>query len=261
MSTRFSAASRRGRRRAPVRPACRGAGIQRSDQADAARLDRPAHHHADHGRGAEEGRLQRRICAGRLSRPVRRAEDRRPARRHGDLGDDRPEAMDEAVATGNVENLGETGMQAKEEWWYPELHEGEVPRPAELGGAEGDCARGVLDRRDRAEGPLSRRTGDLGRLRRGARRGARASPSRWCMPAPTRRSSPSWNRAYQRQAPIMLWIYAPHWAPAKYKGEWVEFPPYEQGLLRAIRPGAPTPTPRTIAASRAGRSGRSAGPA
>ena len=33
--------------------------------------------------------------------------------------------------------------------------------------------------------------------------------------------------AYQRQAPIMLWIYSPHWAPAKYKGEWVEFPEYE----------------------------------
>ena len=32
--------------------------------------------------------------------------------------------------------------------------------------------------------------------------------------------------AYQRQAPILLWIYAPHWAPAKYKGEWVEFPEY-----------------------------------
>ena len=25
----------------------------------------------------------------------------------------------------------------------------------------------------------------------------------------------------------MLWIYAPHWAPIKYKGEWVEFPKYE----------------------------------
>jgi glycine betaine/proline transport system substrate-binding protein len=23
-----------------------------------------------------------------------------------------------------------------------------------------------------------------------------------------------------------LWIYAPHWATAKYKGEWVEFPEY-----------------------------------
>ena len=30
--------------------------------------------------------------------------------------------------------------------------------------------------------------------------------------------------AYQRQAPIMLWVYSPHWAPAKYEGEWVEFP-------------------------------------
>jgi hypothetical protein len=29
------------------------------------------------------------------------------------------EAMDAAVATGNVEVLGPTGMQAKEEWWYP----------------------------------------------------------------------------------------------------------------------------------------------
>ena len=24
----------------------------------------------------------------------------------------------------------------------------------------------------------------------------------------------------------MLWIYSPHWAPAKFEGEWVEFPPY-----------------------------------
>jgi glycine betaine/proline transport system substrate-binding protein len=32
--------------------------------------------------------------------------------------------------------------------------------------------------------------------------------------------------AYQRKAAIMLWIYSPHWAPAKYKGEWVEFPEY-----------------------------------
>ena len=29
------------------------------------------------------------------------------------------EAMDEATGTGDVVNLGETGMQAIEEWWYP----------------------------------------------------------------------------------------------------------------------------------------------
>jgi glycine betaine/proline transport system substrate-binding protein len=33
--------------------------------------------------------------------------------------------------------------------------------------------------------------------------------------------------AYQRKAPILLWIYSPHWAPAKYEGEWVEFPKFE----------------------------------
>ena len=32
--------------------------------------------------------------------------------------------------------------------------------------------------------------------------------------------------AYQRQDPIVLWVYAPHWAPAKYDGKFVEFPAY-----------------------------------
>ena len=45
------------------------------------------------------------------------------------------------------------------------LHEGEVPRPAQLGSAEGsEMRRGLLDARNRAERPLSRRPGDLGRL-------------------------------------------------------------------------------------------------
>ena len=32
--------------------------------------------------------------------------------------------------------------------------------------------------------------------------------------------------AYQRKAPVLLWVYAPHWAVAKFDGEWVEFPEY-----------------------------------
>ena len=50
----------------------------------------------------------------------------------------------------------------------------------------------------------------------------------------------------------MLWIYSPHWAPAKFEGEWVEFPESTSRLLRRIRHGASTPTRRTIAASRIG---------
>ena len=37
------------------------------------------------------------------------------------------DAMDEATATGKVENLGETGMMAIEEWWYPEYMKEKCP--------------------------------------------------------------------------------------------------------------------------------------
>ncbi len=37
------------------------------------------------------------------------------------------EALDAAVATGKVENFGETGMQAKEEWWFPEYMKEKCP--------------------------------------------------------------------------------------------------------------------------------------
>ena len=34
--------------------------------------------------------------------------------------------------------------------------------------------------------------------------------------------------AYERKAPILAWVYTPHWAPIKYKGEWVNFPRYTE---------------------------------
>ena len=84
------------------------------------------------------------------------------------------EALKAAVATGNVENIGETGMQAKEEWWFPEYMKEKCPGLPDWQALQGrGLRRGLLDARDRAEGPLPLRPGDLGRLRRGARRGAR----------------------------------------------------------------------------------------
>ena len=56
------------------------------------------------------------------------------------------------------------------------------------------------------------------------------------------RCSPNSNSAYQRKAPIMLWVYSPHWAPAKYKGEWVEFPEYTERMLHRSEHGAAIPT-------------------
>jgi glycine betaine/proline transport system substrate-binding protein len=76
------------------------------------------------------------------------------------------DAMDEATATGNVENLGETGMQAIEEWWYPSYMKEKCPGLPNWGSAQGrKMRRGVLNRRNCAEGAVSGRSGDLGWLR------------------------------------------------------------------------------------------------
>ena len=69
----------------------------------------------------------------------------RPPRRHGDVGDDRQAGHGrESLKTGKTVDLGETGLFAIEEWWYPLLHEGEVPRLAGLEGAQ-RLRGGVLD--------------------------------------------------------------------------------------------------------------------
>ena len=79
------------------------------------------------GEASEEAGLQRRIRAGRLPCPVRRARDRRPDVAMEIWATTGKEAMDAATATGKVENLGETGMQAKEEWWFPEYMKEKCP--------------------------------------------------------------------------------------------------------------------------------------
>ena len=84
------------------------------------------------------------------------------------------EAMDEATATGQVVNLGETGMQAIEEWWYPLLHD-RSGAPASPTGRP--CSNPPAPRP--SPRPRPRRTAatsaarHLGRLRRGAHRRTR----------------------------------------------------------------------------------------
>ena len=85
------------------------------------------------------------------------------------------EAMDEATATGQVVNLGETGMQAIEEWWYPLYMKEACPGlPDWQALLEPACAEAFATPETAAGRPLPRRPGHLGRLRRGAHRGARA---------------------------------------------------------------------------------------
>lgn len=134
------------------------------------------------------------------------------------------EAMDEAFATGNVVNLGETGLNAIEEWWFPAYMKEDCPGLPNWEALK-DCA----------EAFATPETAPMGRYLGG--------PVTWggfdeervealeldfeVVHAGTDAALfAELESAYQRRAPIMLWIYAPHWAPAKYEGEFVEFPPY-----------------------------------
>ena len=169
------------------------------------------------------------------------------------------EAMDAAIATGKVVNLGETGMQAKEEWWYPIYMKETVPGPAGLEGAEGPPAPRPSRTAETAPkgrylgGPVTWGGFDEERVE------ALDLPFEVIHAGTDAALFAELESAYQRKAPILLWIYAPHWAPAKYEGEWVEFPAYDGRLLHRPGLGHATRTPPTTAASRPARSGRSAG--
>ncbi len=134
------------------------------------------------------------------------------------------EAMDEATKTGKVENLGETGMLAIEEWWYPEYMKEKCPGLPDWK-ALNKCAEAFSTPETAPKGrylggPVTwggfddERVEALGLDFEVVHAGTDAA------------LFAELESAYQRKAPILLWIYAPHWAPAKYKGEWVAFPKY-----------------------------------
>ncbi|MEZ5931896.1 MAG: ABC transporter substrate-binding protein [Alphaproteobacteria bacterium] len=136
------------------------------------------------------------------------------------------DAMDEATATGDVENLGETGMQAIEEWWYPIYMKEQCPGLPNW--------EALLDEAC-AEAFSTAETAPYGRYLGGPvtwggyddeRVAALELPFEVVHAGTDAALFAELESAYQRQAPIILWVYAPHWAPAKYQGEWVEFPPY-----------------------------------
>ncbi|WP_374627571.1 ABC transporter substrate-binding protein [Devosia sp.] len=136
------------------------------------------------------------------------------------------EALDAAVATGKVENLGETGMQAKEEWWYPTYMKEKCPGlPNWEALLDPACAEAFSTAETAPNGrylggPVTWGGFDEERV------SALGLPFEVVHAGTDAALFAELESAYQRQAPIMLWIYAPHWAVAKYEGEWVEFPQY-----------------------------------
>lgn len=134
------------------------------------------------------------------------------------------EALDEAVATGNIVNMGETGMVAIEEWWYPAYMEERCP-----GLPDWEALNACAQEFATAEtAPLGRYLG--GPVTWGGFDEERVEALELDFEVVHAGTDAALfaelEAAYQRQDPIVLWVYAPHWAPAKYEGRFVEFPPY-----------------------------------
>jgi glycine betaine/proline transport system substrate-binding protein len=134
------------------------------------------------------------------------------------------DAMDEATGTGMVENLGETGMQAIEEWWYPLYMKEKCPGLPNWE-ALNDCAEAFSIPETAPKGRYL-----SGPVTWGGYDDERAEALELDYEVVHAGTDAALfaelESAYQRQAPILLWIYTPHWATAKYQGEWVEFPKY-----------------------------------
>lgn len=134
------------------------------------------------------------------------------------------DAMDEATATGKVVNLGETGMQAIEEWWYPSYMKERCPGLPNWE-ALNDCAEAFSTPET---APNGRYLG--GPVTWGGFDDERAEALELDYEVVHAGTDAALfaelESAYQRKAPVLLWVYAPHWAPIKFEGEWVEFPPY-----------------------------------
>ncbi|SES37371.1 glycine betaine/proline transport system substrate-binding protein [Tranquillimonas rosea] len=134
------------------------------------------------------------------------------------------DALEAAVETGNVVALGETGMEAIEEWWYPTYVKEECPGLPDWE-ALNECAEMFASPMTSPNGrylggPVTwggfdeERVEALGLDFDVVHAGTDAA-----LMAEVR-------SAIQREEPIIAWVYAPHWAPIQYDGEWVEFPEY-----------------------------------
>lgn len=135
------------------------------------------------------------------------------------------DAMDKATASGKVVNLGETGMQAIEEWWYPSYMKEVCPGLPDWK-ALNKCAEkfSVPETAPKGRylgGPVTWGGFDEERIE------ALGLDFEVVHAGTDAALFAELESAYQRKAPILLWVYAPHWAPVKFEGEWVKFPTYE----------------------------------
>lgn len=124
---------------------------------------------------------------------------------------------------GRVTLVGDTGMMGKDRWWYPDYVKEMCPGLPDYR-ALNDCAKlfatpetgekgRFLSYPDDWGGFDEERIANLGLNYEVIHTGSEAA-----LLAEVK-------AAVQRKAPILTWLYEPHWAPTVFKGEYVQLPP------------------------------------
>ncbi|MEM8623705.1 MAG: ABC transporter substrate-binding protein [Pseudomonadota bacterium] len=130
-----------------------------------------------------------------------------------------------SLATGKVLDMGETGLQGKEDWWYPIYMKDQCPGLPNWEALK-DCGE-LFSTADTAPkgryvgGPVTWGGFDEERIE------ALELPFEVIHPGTDAAMFAELKAAYEREAPIIMWVWIPHWAPSLYDGEFVEFPKYE----------------------------------
>ncbi|MDQ0313774.1 ABC transporter substrate-binding protein [Amorphus orientalis] len=135
------------------------------------------------------------------------------------------DALEESLKTGDTVDLGETGMEAKEEWWFPAYVKEDCPGLPDWE-ALNDCAELFASPETSPKGrylggPVTWGGHDEERIE------ALGLDYEVIHAGTDAALLAEVQSAYQRKKPILAWIYAPHWAPIQFEGEWIKFPEYE----------------------------------
>lgn len=151
------------------------------------------------------------------------------------------EAMVASDATGKTERLGALGPKSKEEWWYPEYMKEKCPGLPNWEALKSPACAKAFSTPETAPkgrylgGPVTWEGFDDERVK------ALELPFEVIHAGTDAAMFAELESAYSRKAPIIMWVYSPHWAPAKYKGEWVQFPEwtpdcYEKKIFKCGKP-------------------------
>ncbi len=137
------------------------------------------------------------------------------------------ESYDEALATGNIEDIGDLGLVPVETWYYPD-YVGELCPGLPSYTALNDCAEMFATPDTMPKGrfvdyPLDWGTSNVDRIKAlGLNFASQPAGSEGAAIAEIQ-------SAFERKAPLVLMFWEPHWLHSVYKLNKVELPPYEEG--------------------------------